>query len=115
MERNEAGPLAAIASGPAFCAIRYPLLGILDLIDISLGRLIARICCGLARLVEGCLHGLVAPGELADRQFIRLVVGQAQVLGTAAQIVLGLLELFDGSIDLLDRRFELLARQVVVA
>ena len=42
-------------------------------------------------------------------------MGQAQVLGAAAQVVLGLLELFDGSINLLDGRFKLLARQVIVA
>ena len=42
-------------------------------------------------------------------------MGQAQVLGAATQVVFGLLELFDGSVDLLDGRFELFARQVVVA
>ena len=39
----------------------------------------------LACLVEGRLHGLVAPGELADGKLISLVIGQAQiVLGAAA-------------------------------
>ena len=54
--------------------MRYPLLGILDLIGISFGRLIARICCGLARLVKRRLHGLVAPSELANRKIIGFLV-----------------------------------------
>ena len=100
---------------PRFCTIRYDRLGILDLIRIRLGGLIACLWCGLARFVKCRLHGLVAPRELANGKFIGLVVGQAQVLGATAQIVLGLLELLNGGIDFLDRRFELLARQVVVA
>ena len=42
-------------------------------------------------------------------------MGQAQVLGTATQVVLGLLKLLNSGIDFLDCRLKLLARQVVVA
>ena len=67
------------------------------------------------RLVKRRLHGLVTPRELSNGELIGLVVGQTQILGAATQVVLGLLELLNSGIDLLDCRLELLARQVVVA
>ena len=60
---------------PRFCTIRYPLLGILDLIRIRLGGLIVCPCRSPARLVKRRLHGLVAPGELANGKIVGLLVG----------------------------------------
>ncbi len=65
---------------PRFCTIRYALFGILDLIRIRLGWLIVCLWHSLTRLVKRRLHGLVAPGELANRELIGLVVSQTQVL-----------------------------------
>jgi hypothetical protein len=59
-------------------------------------------------------HGRVAARELLDRHVLRLVVGQPQVAVGAQQRLLGLLQVVDRLVDLVDRGLEAPRGQVVV-
>jgi len=60
----------------------------------------------VVQLVELGFHGGITAGEFFNRDVLRLVVGEAQVAVRAEQGVLGLLQVIDRLVDLVDRRLE---------